>query len=575
VVSYPELATMDTRLLVPPEKQPTYLPLDGATPPGMMNLSAEIIDRRCDMGWGNRPAIFFADERRTLTFDELRAHAQSMAGALKGLGLRTGERVAVRFPNRPEGIIAMFAVWYAGGAVLPVPPQARAAELPDYIADVSARFLITYEAETDIAEVRKAGASLGVEHIIAGPDGRGTPFHSWRNLVASSSPLLEPVLVPADMPAVCWHTGGTTGKPKCCYHTAGQYFAAGKAAGRLFQLDPDHDVHLGFPGPIGHAAGMIGRTNVSLLNGVPYVEVEQMADPQALLNAISDYGVTWVMAIAITWARMLRIYRQNPDAYDLSRLSKAFGPMMSVVAQDVYDGWVEAGHPVQNVMGSTQFATWFLAPPVGGKFPAGCIGFPAPGYEAKIIDAKAPGFSELPPGSVGLLCLRGPSGLTYWNRPEMQGRDVRDGWTVMDDLARMEDDGSVWYLGRSDFMINSAGYKIAPAEVEEAVGHHPDVAEVAVVGSPDPERGEVVTAFIVLKDRVTSDEAVVRDIQEFVKQAISPYKYPRRIIIVPGLPRDLVGKVQVSDLRKQAAEMNSAVRPGSAADATASTGGAV
>jgi 2-aminobenzoate-CoA ligase len=550
--SYPSLPTIRPEGLVPPDAQPTYLPLEGFTTPDELNLCAEIIDRHVEKGWGDRPAIFFSDEKRTLSFADVQARTQELAGVLRSLGLEVGDRVGVRFPNRPEGIIAMLAAWRAGAAVVPVPPQARAAELPAYVADVEARFLIVHESEENLTEVAKAGEALGVEHVIAGPLGHDTPFLSWAELVERTEPLVDPVAVPADMPSVFWHTGGTTGKPKCCYHTARQYVTAGKAAGLAFDLDPDTDVHLAFPGPIGHAAGMIGRTNVSLLNGVPYVEVESMADAGALLRAVSDYGVTWVMAIAATWANMLKLYRKDPDAYDLSRLSKAYGPMMSVVAEEIYDGWVELGHPVQNLMGSTQFGTWFLVPPPHGKAPAGCVGVPSPGYEAKIIDAEAPGFNEIPHGEIGLLCLRGPSGLTYWNRPEMQEKDVREGWTVMDDLAKMDDDGAVWYLGRSDFMISSSGFKVAPVEVEEAAGRHRAVAEVSVVGSPDPERGEAVTAFIVLQEGAVASDELAKDIQDFIKQEISPYKYPRRIVFVPSLPRDLVGKVQVRDLRDRA-----------------------
>jgi acyl-coenzyme A synthetase/AMP-(fatty) acid ligase len=116
----------------------------------------------------------------------------------------------------------------------------------------------------------------------------------------------------------------------------------------------------------------------------------------------------------------------------------------------------------------------------------------------------------------------------------------------------MDDKGYVWYLGRSDFMISTSGFKVAPVEVEEAMVHHPAVAEVSVVGSPDPERGEVVTAFVVPQAGATADEDTAKDIQDFVKRQISPYKYPRRIVWVDSLPRDLVGKVQIRDLREQA-----------------------
>lgn len=549
---YPDLHTIPSDGLVPPERQPTYLELEGDPTGAELNLCYEMVDRFVEMGWGGRPAIFFADEKLTITFAELQQRTQALAGALRSLGLEVGDRVGVRFPNRPEGVIAMLAVWRAGGAVLPVPPQARAAELPDYVADVAARFLIVHEAPDTVEQVVKAGNALGVEHIIAGPVGLDSPFRSWEKLVAESEPLVGVVPVPADMPSVYWHTGGTTGKPKCCYHTARQYVTGGRAAGRMFELDPDTDVHLAFPGPIGHAAGMIGRTNLSLLNGVPYVEVEQISDPAAILRALCDYKVTWAIAVAFTWSHMLRLYQSDPAAYDLSHLRKAYGPMMSVVSADIYDGWVELGHPPRNLMGSTQFGTWFIVPPVDRTMPPGCVGFPSPGYEAKIIDPEAPGVQEVHRGDVGLLSLRGPTGLTYWNRPEMQERDVREGWTVMDDLAKMDDEGAIWYLGRSDFMISCAGFKVAPVEVEEAVGRHPAVDQVSVVGSPDSERGEVVTAFVVLREGVEPSEELAKAIQTFVKGEISPYKYPRRFVFVPSLPRDLVGKVQVRELRQSA-----------------------
>jgi acetyl-CoA synthetase len=126
----------------------------------------------------------------------------------------------------------------------------------------------------------------------------------------------------------------------------------------------------------------------------------------------------------------------------------------------------------------------------------------------------------------------------------------------MDDLAKRDADGNFWYLGRSDFLINTAGFKVAPVEVEEVLGTHPAVAEVCVVGSPDPERGEVVTAWVVLKDSGLAGEELARTLQDYVKSAISPYKYPRRIVFTESLPRDLVSKVQVRELRERARQID-------------------
>jgi 2-aminobenzoate-CoA ligase len=354
--------------------------------------------------------------------------------------------------------------------------------------------------------------------------------------------------VPSDRPALIWHTGGTTGKPKACYHEAGRYLLGGHSAARMFDFTPD-DVQLAFPGPVGHAAGLIGRTSVSLLHGAAHVEVANFADPQAVLDAMARYRVTWASAVAVVWARMLPIYESDPGRYDLSALTGAYAPMLSVVSADVYEGWKRHGIVLHNLMGSTQFATWFMASRRKDEMPPGVVGRAAPGYEATVIAAETREWKELPADEVGLLAVRGPTGLTYWDRPDLQERDVRNGWTVMDDLAKVDDEGRIWYLGRSDFLINTAGFKVAPVEVEEVLGAHPSVAEVSVVGSPDPERGEVVTAWVVLEEGFKADDSLVRALQEHVKAAISPYKYPRRFVFTDAFPRDPVGKVQVRELR--------------------------
>jgi len=567
--------TVPEDCLVPAAARPSYLPLPGVDVPTELNLCAEMVDAHVRAGRGSSPAILFREDDRTVTFDELLAAVRRTAGALVAAGLRPGDRVGVRSGNRPEATIAILAVWRAGGVVVPVPPQARAAEIPFYVDDTRARFLMVENAGDAMAEVRKAaeaGTLAGLEAVIAMPDAAAppdgpdtvvtlpdrtrTPFLALAELAEAGQPLDDPRPVSAESLALIWHTGGTTGTPKACYHQAGPFLAGGHAAGQAFGFTPD-EVQLAFPGPVGHAAGLIGRTIVSLLHGVPYVEVANFADAEAVLDAISRYRVTWANAIAVTWARMLRIYEADTGRYDVSALTGAYAPMLSVVSADVHAGWKRHGVLLHNTMGSTQFATWFLTSPRDVETAPGSVGRPSPGYEATVIASGTSDWLELPPDEVGLLALRGPTGLTYWNRPaELQARDVRHGWTVMDDLAKKDADGNFWYLGRSDFLINTAGFKVAPVEVEEVLGTHPAVAEVAVVGSPDPERGEVVTAWVVLEDGVTPDDDLARALQEYVKAAISPYKYPRRLVFTSALPRDLVSKVQVRELKERARQID-------------------
>ena len=328
--------------------------------------------------------------------------------------------------------------------------------------------------------------------------------------------------------------------------------AGGHAAARAFGFGPD-DVQLAFPGPAGHAGGFVGRTNLSLLHGVPFVEVERFSDPDAVLRAMVTYEVTWASVMAATWSRMLALYLNDPAGPRLSRLQSAYAPQLSVVSSEVPRRWAEVGIELRDHMGSTQFGTWFVTPARTEAAPQGCVGPPAPGYVARTLEPSDGYDRETEPGEPGILGMRGPTGLTYWNRPELQKRDIRDGWTILDDVCRADPSGRLWYLGRSDFMINASGFKVSPIEVEEVLGRHPAVDEVAVVGSPDPERGEVVTAWIVLRPEAVAGEDLAIDIQQFAKQMVAPYKYPRRIVFVDALPRDPIGKVQVRRLRDDSA----------------------
>jgi 2-aminobenzoate-CoA ligase len=158
----------------------------------------------------------------------------------------------------------------------------------------------------------------------------------------------------------------------------------------------------------------------------------------------------------------------------------------------------------------------------------------------------------VPTGTTGRMAVRGPTGLTYWNRPDLQRRDVVDGWTYSDDLIAFDDGGNATYLGRTDYLISTAGYKVPPGEVEEVLAKHPAVAEVAVVASPDPVRREVVMAFIATEPGVPGTDDLRRELQDLVKGKLAPYKYPRRIEFIEALPRDHVGKVRHSVVKEWA-----------------------
>jgi 2-aminobenzoate-CoA ligase len=179
------------------------------------------------------------------------------------------------------------------------------------------------------------------------------------------------------------------------------------------------------------------------------------------------------------------------------------------------------------------------------KNPPLSLGRPIDGFEARIVVPYSDPLEDAAPGTVGQLAMRGPSGLTYWNRPELQQRDIREGWTVTDDLARVDEDGHYWYLGRSDMMISTSGYKVAPLEVEQVISTHPAVREVVVTAAPDQVRGEIVMAWIVPQTAGDATAVLAEEIRKYVRERVSPYKYPRRIAFMSELPHDPLGKITV------------------------------
>jgi 2-aminobenzoate-CoA ligase len=235
--------------------------------------------------------------------------------------------------------------------------------------------------------------------------------------------------------------------------------------------------------------------------------------------------------------------------HDISSLRKCVSAG-ETLPRPTYDAWLNAtGLRIIDGIGATEMLHIFISSPEEEIRP-GSTGRPVPGYRARIVDVSG---TEVPPGTVGYLSVQGPTGCRYLDDVERQESYVRDGWNFPGDAYRMDEDGYFWYQARADDMIISAGYNIAGPEIENVLLDHPAVAECGVVGAPDMERGQVVRAYVVLRDGFAAGEALVHDLQEFVKSEIAPYKYPRQIEFVEALPRTQTGKLQRFRLRQQAA----------------------
>jgi len=347
----------------------------------------------------------------------------------------------------------------------------------------------------------------------------------------------------ADDTCLLAFTSGTTGVPKATMHFHRDVMAACVCFPQhVLRAEPD-DVFIGSP-PLAFTFGLGGLTLFPMSIGASTVLLEKAA-PADLARATRELGST-VMFTAPT------SYRAMAEVARIERIAVAHGGTLRkcVSAGEVLPAatrvlWREAtGIEMIDGIGATEMFHIFISADEAHSRD-GATGQVVPGYQACVMDEDG---REVPPGTVGRLAVKGPTGCRYLDDPR-QAQYVQDGWNYTGDAYVMDADGYFFYQSRTDDMIVSAGYNIGPAEVEEALLRHPAVADCAVVGAPDAERGQIVKAVVVLKPTHTAGDALVRELQEFAKAAIAPYKYPRAIEFVTALPRTETGKVQRFRLR--------------------------
>jgi 2-aminobenzoate-CoA ligase len=534
---YPRLDTLPPEWLTAPEDQPDYLSVPGVTLDEGTDLGSMLCDVQVRQGLGGAVAIVHHESGRSLTFGELSAVTDRTAAAFAGLGIRPGDRVALRGGNCPELVIAAIATWKLGAVVTLIPPLARAAEVEFFLDDTQPRLVILTQPESD--EIHAVFERVPRLTVISASE--------WDALLEGAGP--RPVVeTDLDRVAIVWHTGGTTGRPKGCYHTQRRFLLGGLSLGMAAAAVPGQ--RWAAAAPMGHALGFIHSTNFTLLNGVTLVVVSDFARPTVMLEALARHEVTQFTAITATWARLLEALEARP-ALEPAALTRGFAMWQSSSASEVADGWRRRGIDLLNNFGSTAFATWVLVPPTDKAVPRASLGQATPGYEVLAIDPDlSQGLRPVATGEPGRMAVRGPTGLTYWRLPGKQRTDGQFGYSLQDDLIRFDRDGLADYLGRTDFMISTAGHKIAPVEVETVLSKHPAVREAVVFGLPDATRREMVAAFVVLNQGCSPSDELRRELQDFVKSRLAPYKYPRRLDFIDTIPRDSVGKVQPRILKE-------------------------
>ncbi len=529
--------------LPPAEQWPELLfDLPDVQYPDRLNCAVELVDSVVAKRGGDRPCLL-APDGTSWTYADVLRRANQVAGYLVDEhGLVPGNRVLLRGPNNPWLVACWLGVLKAGCVVVTTMPLLRARELST-ICEMSAVDLALCDHRF-LDELRAAHAP-GLRIVPYGGD-------SADDLVACSSRQpgeFQNVETAADDVALLAFTSGTTGRPKATMHFHRDVLANADTFSKHVLGPEPTDVFTGTP-PLGFTFGLGGLVVFPLRAGASTLLVET-ATPDRLADLIAEHRVS----VCFTAPTAYRAMVASGHATKLGTLRRAVSAGEHLPAATWHAFHEATGLKLIDGIGATEMLHIFIAAADDDIRP-GSTGRPVPGFRAIIVDDEG---RPVPDGEPGRLAVKGPTGCRYL-ADARQLVYVQNGWNLTGDTAIRDADGYFWYQARSDDMIISSGYSIAGPEVEEALLAHPDVAECAVIGVPDEARGHLVKAYVVLTDGAVGDEAMVKHLQDFAKQQIAPYKYPRAIEFLDALPRTETGKLQRFRLR-ELADAQAPVRP--------------
>ena len=523
---------------LPPAAELPDFRLAGFDYPERLNVAVELTDRMVQKGFGDNTALIGNGRRRT--YKELTDWTNRLARALvENYGVRPGNRVLVRAANNPAMVACWLAATKAGAVVVNTMPMLRANELAQ-IVDKAKIALALCDTRLMDELVACAKESRFLEQVV-GFD--GTANHDAElDRVALTKPVrFEAVATGRDDVALLGFTSGTTGVPKATMHFHRDLLiVADGYAKDVLSVTPD-DVFVGSP-PLAFTFGLGGLAIFPLRFGAAATLLEN-ASPASMVEIIQTYRATISFTVPTAYRAMLTAMDAGADLSSL-RIAVSAGETLPA---PVFNDWLaKTGKPILDGIGATEMLHIFISNRLDDLAP-GSTGKPLRGYQARVVDDD---MKELPRGTVGRLAVRGPTGCRYL-ADERQRSYVRDGWNFTGDSFMQDEAGYFHFAARSDDMIISAGYNIAGPEVEAALLTHADVAECAVIGIADAERGQIVQAHVVLAEGAAPDAETARRLQDHVKATIAPYKYPRSVKFTTALPKTQTGKIQRFLLKDQ------------------------
>jgi len=528
-----------TRDRLPPQEQRPDFILDRPelSYPERLNAASALLDGWRERGWDERPCLIAGDE--VWSYGRLRDTVDRIARVLvEDYGVIPGNRVLVRGPNTPTLAACWLAVLKAGAVIVPTMPLLRASELASILeraavnmALCDGRFLDELEAACDVTQGALPVLTFNEGDLEARIEGKPPGF-----LAADTA---------EDDVALIAFTSGTTGRPKATAHYHRDLLAIADLSPRSILHTTADDVFCGTPS-LAFAYGQGGLLMFPLRVGASVVLLDR-STPERLLEAVQRHKATVMFTVPTVYRAMTTLLEAEVVSAEGLRSLRACVSAGEPLPAATFEAWKFATRlEILDSFGTTEMLNAVIHSPPGAIRP-GATGKVVPGYEACVVDDM---LTPLPPGQVGRLAVRGPTGCLYLDDPRQENY-VQRGWNLTGDAFHMDEDGYFWYHARTDDLIVSAGYKISGLEVEDVLLRHEAVEECAVIAAPDSLRGAIPKAFVVPRDGVRPSDDLAELLQGFVKDRIAPYKYPRAVEFLDALPRTETGKIQRYKLRQK------------------------
>ena len=516
--------------LPPLESWPEFL-LDGFDYPDFLNVGTELTDAMVEKGFGDNTALIGNGRRRT--YKELTDWTNRIAHTLvDDMGVQPGNRLLIRSANNPAMVACWLAATKVGAVVVNSMPMLRAGELIKYVDKAQIEFALCDTRLMEEMDICAEG-NLTLKRVM-GFDGTSNHEAELDRLALEKPVKFKAFATKNDDVALLGFTSGSTGDPKATMHFHRDLLIiADGYAKEVLDVSPE-DIFVGSP-PLAFTFGLGGLAIFPLRFGAAATLLE-VATPSSMIGIIEKYRATVCFTAPTAYRVMLRAMDEGAD---LSSLRAAVSAGETLPAP-VYEEWIaKTGKPMLDGIGATEMLHIFISNRFDDHRPA-CTGKPITGYLAKII---GPDGIEVPRGTAGRLALKGPTGCRYLGG-QRQEEYVQNGWNISGDTFVQDDSGYFHFLARNDDMIISSGYNIAGPEVEAALLAHDSVAECAVIGVSDQERGMIVEAHVVVSDGIDKTLKQAELLQDHVKSMIAPFKYPRSIVFVSDLPKTETGKIK-------------------------------